>query len=91
MVCRENKQRAGADGVALVAEDGRLVRGVPGDAAAVLLILGVPEEHGARDLVVDGGGGLGEGITYDGAALAVWRIAGQWETQKGEEVWVTNL
>lgn len=76
MVRGEDDQRAGADGVPVVAEYGRLVRGVTRDAAAVLLVLGVPEEHGAGDLVVDGGGGLGEGVAYNGAALAVWRIAG---------------
>ena len=39
----EDNQRAGAYGVAVVAEDGRLVRGEAGDAAAVLLVLGVAE------------------------------------------------
>ena len=72
----KDDQRAGADGIAVVAEDRCLVGGETGDALAVLLVLGVAEEDGAGDLVLDGGAGLGEGVSNDGGTLAVLRHRG---------------
>ena len=68
---RGQDEGAVADPVALVAEDGGAVGREVGDLLVVLLVLGVAEEHGALDLVLDGGLELQDGAGDDGGALAV--------------------
>jgi hypothetical protein len=53
-VSRGDSKGASADKIAKSAEHLELVGGVVGDSAAVLLVLGVSEEHGANDLVTHG-------------------------------------
>jgi len=69
-VAGQDEQGAEADGVGGAAVDLGAVAGVVGDAAEVLEVLGVAEEGGADDLVLDGAAELGEGVAYDGRALA---------------------
>lgn len=71
---RGKDQRALADEVAPVAEDGGPLRRVVGDALAVLLVLGVAEEDGALDLLLDSVAELREGSGDDGGTLAERRV-----------------
>jgi len=67
----EDEESAVADGIANSAVDLGLGGGEVGDAAEVLEVLGVAEEHDALDLVLDGGAELADGVTDDGGTLAV--------------------
>jgi hypothetical protein len=69
-VRRGKDERALADEVAPVAEDGGPLGRVVGDALAVLLVLGVAEEDGALDLLLDRGAELRERSGDDGGTLA---------------------
>ena len=69
-VRRGKDERTLADEVAPVAEDGGPLGRVVGDALVVLLVLGVAEEDGALDLLLDGGAELREGSGDDGGTLA---------------------
>lgn len=68
---RRNRKRTTADKISCRAEHLKPVRGVVGDSAAVLLVLGVPEEDGADDFVAHGGGEVADCGGGEGGALAV--------------------
>lgn len=69
----QDEEGAVADGVGDLAVDLGLGPREVGDAAQVLEVLGVAEEGGADDLVLDGGAReLGEGVSDDGGTLAVF-------------------
>ena len=70
-VSRQDSQRPTADGIARATLDARLLLRKVGDDAVVLLVLGVTKEHGASDLVLDSGVGLGKGVSHDSGALAI--------------------
>jgi hypothetical protein len=68
---RGDDERAGADGIANIAEDLGTLTGVIGDGAAVLEVLGVSEEGDALDLLLDGAAELADGGGDERRALAV--------------------
>lgn len=69
-VGRQDEQSAIADGVGGAAVDLGAVARVVGDAAQVLEVLGVAEERGADNLVLDSARKLGEGVANHGGPLA---------------------
>lgn len=84
----QNRERAPADGVPGAALNARLLLREVGDAAVVLLVLGVPEEHRAGDLVLDRGVGLCQGVSHDGGALTFFCFVelgcGSWRDELGQ-------
>lgn len=70
-VRRRNVESATADRITSVAVHLRLRCRKIGNAAVVLLILGVAEENDTLDLVLDGGADFGYGVGHDGSALAI--------------------
>jgi len=73
-VCKvrpHNDQSPSADGVANGAVNLKLTIGKVRDRAAVLQVLGIPEEDDTPDLVPDGRGEPRDGIGHDGSTLAV--------------------
>jgi hypothetical protein len=70
-VSREDEQRPIADGVGHLAVNLRPGRRVVGDSEQVLEVLGVAKEHGALDLLLDGGAEARHGGGNHGGSLAV--------------------
>lgn len=67
---RQDEQRAIAHKIKSLAEDRRPLCGIVGYPTSVLLVLCVPKQGRADDLILDCSSQLGEGVADDGGALA---------------------
>lgn len=85
-MCRRDGQRAITHLISLCAENLEVRLRVGRDATIVLLVLRVPEEHDAFNLVADCGGEFGDCAGDDGGALAV-----QHHEYVVSEPWVREL